>query len=65
MIETRQLKIGDLVVADDGSIGMIEHFDIGYIKFKIDWFGLNWGEHSWMSAQRFRNNYLALRKDLV
>jgi hypothetical protein len=65
MIETRQLKIGDLVYADEGTLGMIEEFDIGYIKYKINWFGFESRVHTWMTVQRYRNNYLALRKDLV
>ena len=64
MIETRKLNIGDLVYADDGSLGMIEHFDMGYVKFKVDWFGLNWGSHSWLQVQRFRNNYLDFRRNM-
>jgi hypothetical protein len=74
MIETRKLNIGDLVCTTDGSLGMIErideyHINTIYPSFYIRWFAdepdLNLGRSSWKFAQKVRQNYLALRNDLV
>ena len=65
MIETRQLNIGDLVYGTDhSSLGMIISFDMGYLKFHVEWFDGISTDYSWMQAQRMRNNYLDLRNNM-
>ena len=65
MIETRKLNIGDLVYSMDHSIlGMIISFDMGYLKFHVDWFDGLSKEYGWMQTQKFRNNYLAYRNSM-
>ena len=60
-----QLKIGDLVLDRDGTLGMIEGFDMKLFLIKIDWFGFRPAHNvSWRAGQTDRSRYLDFREKL-
>jgi len=62
-----ELKIGDLVLDRDGTLGMIEGFDMNLFLIKIDWFGSRPAHTihvSWRAGQTDRSRYLDFREKL-
>jgi hypothetical protein len=64
-MKTQKLNIGDLVLALDGTLGMIEGFDMGFISYQINWFGFKPANNvPWETTQRHRSRYLDYREKL-
>ena len=66
MIKTQMLRAGDLVAVHHGNelrIGMIYHFDEAFNAYKIQWLNKRLPDTTcrWITAQEYRNIYLAFR----